>query len=143
MTLKITLLMSYENSNNFICLGKTSPSATHLCSMFPSYRKRSLNLQNKTIDWFLYDENINLEYFKGNKHEESYPGNNFHFMQQLQKSWNLAVIDATRDFSFALMVLLLHCLCLDQPAAWSTMLIEWFVCIQNVALGRKGLKSLF
>ena len=26
--------------------------------MFPSYRNQSIDLQNKSIDWFLYDESI-------------------------------------------------------------------------------------
>ena len=29
--------------------------------MFPSYRNQSVDLQSKSTDWFLYDENIGRE----------------------------------------------------------------------------------
>ena len=36
--------------------------------MFPSYRNQSVDLLCKSIDWFLYDENIGLQKVKVDLH---------------------------------------------------------------------------
>ena len=40
--------------------GKLEVSLTHLMPVLPSYRNQSIDLQSKSIDWFLYEGNTGI-----------------------------------------------------------------------------------
>ena len=49
--------------NQFIaCFGNNIILLTHYTSKLPSYRKQSIHLQSKSIDWFLYDGNFGVKW---------------------------------------------------------------------------------